>query len=452
MRDRSQNSRKGKPKAFDREKVKTVEQWRADLDRDAADRKRGNWKLLTREMSNSRAFGSLSLSGMRVVLAMLDKLSYPKNDGKDRKGVKYGGAYLENGGVFYLTGNELKARYQMSDGAIADGRREAWEKGFFDTLVTGTVHHRGEFQYSNRWKDYPNGNYKPHNQPQPGQNVYSSISENLAAKNAGKHAAKSAGYAENGSPAKSAGCDAPISEFPAAKNAGNYNVTSAAERSGAVTGKRNDGTPPRTEFRLYPCTRRSGGPPNNKPSEHREAEGGTISPLDPKVLRMGLPAKVIAHMKGRGHLCTSAERHAFNDVQLDFSSGVTLHIRPTDYELVSNGAGWTFHDLEELNYLLLVSVVGEDNELSRITAQVDEIMFDHRYGHHLRATKEHGEICLGFAEDVRVWVRPDSIRLARPGHRNLTVTDPDRLNKKLARRASDPIREPPQQACTDIRP
>jgi len=450
MKDRSQKPRKDRSKAFDRKKVKTVEQWRADLDRDAADRKRGNWKLLTREMQNSRAFGSLSHSGMRVVLAMLDKLSYPKNDGKDRKGVKYGGTCLENGGVFYLTGNELKARYQMSDGAIANGRREAWEKGFFDTLATGTVHHRGEFQYANRWKNYPNGNYKPHDQPPPGKNVYSSIRENLAAKNAGRHAAKNAGYAENGSPAKSAGSDAPISEFPAAKNAGNYNVTSAAERSGADTAKRSEDVSPRTEFHLFPSTQPNGGPPN-KPSEHREAEGGTISPLDPKVLRMGVPAKIIAHMKGRGHICTSAKRHAFNDVQLDFSNEVTVHIRPTDYELVSNGAGWTFHDLEELNYLLLVSVVGEDNELSRIAAQVDEIMFDHGYGHYLGAAKEHGDICLGFAEDVRVWVRPGSIRVARPGYRNLTVKDLDKLNKKLARRASDPIREPSLQACNDIR-
>lgn len=153
---------------FDRQ-VRTVSWFRERLKRDAD--KRGAWKVLTREMLNSPAFAELNRSGLIVVLAMLDKLDESKALRKKKKGALVGNIYKENG-FFVLLGNELKARGLKSDSAIAEGRRQAWELGFFDTIRQGTVTHYGEFRYSERWKRYPNGNYLPEDQQEPGASLY----------------------------------------------------------------------------------------------------------------------------------------------------------------------------------------------------------------------------------------------------------------------------------------
>ena len=57
-----------------REKV-SPEEWRERLDR-AVNAKRGRWRTLPRAIASSRAFAELSKSGLIVVLAMLDNLTY----------------------------------------------------------------------------------------------------------------------------------------------------------------------------------------------------------------------------------------------------------------------------------------------------------------------------------------------------------------------------------------
>jgi hypothetical protein len=39
-------------------------------------------------------------------------------------------------------------------------------------IEPGTIHHAGRYKYSERWKLYPNGDYKPVGQQPPGKNVY----------------------------------------------------------------------------------------------------------------------------------------------------------------------------------------------------------------------------------------------------------------------------------------
>ncbi len=150
--------------------VKTVEQWRDEIDQDMAGG-RGKFRILPRGIFNSKAFSALGGSGTIAVLAILNRLQYDKRGRKDRKGVKVECSVLRNNGEFGLTVNELVAR-GLSRSTATRARKLAWEVGFFDVIESGTVHHAGHYVYSERWKQYPDGNYLPVGQSPPGRNVH----------------------------------------------------------------------------------------------------------------------------------------------------------------------------------------------------------------------------------------------------------------------------------------
>jgi hypothetical protein len=150
--------------------VKTVEQFRDEIDRDAKG-SRGSFRILSREMFNSRAFAKLDGKTMVVVISILNKLEYQKKGKSKKKGVESSIPVLKNHGEFSLTKNELIAR-GLSDSSATRGRIKAWEIGFFDVIETGTIHHAGRYKYSERWRLYPDGDYKPVGQQPPGKNVF----------------------------------------------------------------------------------------------------------------------------------------------------------------------------------------------------------------------------------------------------------------------------------------
>ena len=154
-----------------REKV-SPEEWRERLDR-AVNAKRGRWRVLPRAIPSSRAFAELSRSGLIVVLAMLDNLTYQsKSKRRDARCLQCGGLPLDNNGEFVITNNELIARGLKSPDSITRGRQEAWKLGFYDVVKTGTLMNYGIYRYSERWKNFPNGDYLPHDQPNPGKCLY----------------------------------------------------------------------------------------------------------------------------------------------------------------------------------------------------------------------------------------------------------------------------------------
>ena len=154
-----------------REKV-SPEEWRERLDR-AVNAKRGRWRVLPRAIASSRAFAELSRSGLIVVLAMLDNLTYQsKSKRRDARCLQCGGLPLDNNGEFVITNNELIARGLKSPDSITRGRQEAWKLGFYDVVKTGTLMNYGIYRYSERWKNFPNGDYLPHDQPNPGKCLY----------------------------------------------------------------------------------------------------------------------------------------------------------------------------------------------------------------------------------------------------------------------------------------
>jgi len=142
-----------------REKI-SPEEYRARLDQ-AVNAKRGRWRTLPRAIASSRAFAELSKSGLIVVLAMLDNLTYQGKSKKGRNGLQCCGLPLDNNGEFVITNNELIARGLKSPESIARGRKEAWELGFYDVVKTGTLMNYGVYRYSERWKNFPNGEYLP---------------------------------------------------------------------------------------------------------------------------------------------------------------------------------------------------------------------------------------------------------------------------------------------------
>ena len=110
---------------------------------------------------------------------MLDNLTYKGKSKKGRNALECCGLPLDNNGEFVITNNELIARGLKSPDSITRGRRDAWELGFYDVVKTGTLMNYGIFRYSERWKNFPNGNYLPHDQPKPGRCLYPTRKKNL---------------------------------------------------------------------------------------------------------------------------------------------------------------------------------------------------------------------------------------------------------------------------------
>jgi hypothetical protein len=153
-----------------REKV-SPDEWRERLNR-AVNSKRGRWRTLPRAIASSRAFAELSKSGLIVVLAMLDNLAYKGKSKKGRNALECCGLPLDNDGEFVITNNELIARGLKSPDSITRGRREAWKLGFYDVVKTGSLMNYGIYRYSERWKNFPDGDYLPRDERVPGKCLY----------------------------------------------------------------------------------------------------------------------------------------------------------------------------------------------------------------------------------------------------------------------------------------
>ena len=85
--------------------------------------------MLPRAIASSRAFAELSRSGLIVVLAMLDNLTYQGKSKEGRNGLQCCGLPLDNNGEFVITNNELIARGLKSPESIARGEKRlgSWD-------------------------------------------------------------------------------------------------------------------------------------------------------------------------------------------------------------------------------------------------------------------------------------------------------------------------------------
>ena len=143
---------------------KTIEEWKESI----SGHKIGVI-IISRNMYNSAAFRELSKkhSYVSVLLAALDQVYFEKKTKNNR-----GKRRLQNGGIIYLPQNMLKARGIRSNKTIAEAKRRLVELGFLDVVETGSVHHAAVFRISDRWREYPNGDYRPKDNKLPGKSLH----------------------------------------------------------------------------------------------------------------------------------------------------------------------------------------------------------------------------------------------------------------------------------------
>jgi hypothetical protein len=139
-----------------------VEDWKEKMSCDA--KRRPGWKVLPIEVLFSRAFIGLETKGAQVVvLYAYSQISYErknKRPGKRRQ--------LINDTV-YLPTNALHALGVTSSATRTKIRNELVNKGFLDVIKSGSFLNPAVFRISDRWRQYPNGDYRPtEDQPRPG--------------------------------------------------------------------------------------------------------------------------------------------------------------------------------------------------------------------------------------------------------------------------------------------
>lgn len=139
---------------------KTVDEWSADIDREV-NGKRGAWKILSREVFSSRAYRDLSLPQREVLHCYLNKVKFTKPDTSKRR-MRNNRSVPENPRDLIVTNNEIKARRGVtSDTTISKARKRLVEIGFLEVIRPCRFPQPGVFGLSDRWKEYPNGDYKP---------------------------------------------------------------------------------------------------------------------------------------------------------------------------------------------------------------------------------------------------------------------------------------------------
>jgi hypothetical protein len=140
---------------------KTVDEWSADIDTEV-NGKKGAWKILSREVFSSKAYRDLSLPEREILHCYLNKVRFLKPDKRDQRRMKRSKPVPENGNNLILTNNEIKARGGVSsDTTIARARKRLVEIGFLDVIRPSRFPQPGVFGLSDRWREYPKGDYKP---------------------------------------------------------------------------------------------------------------------------------------------------------------------------------------------------------------------------------------------------------------------------------------------------
>jgi len=140
---------------------KTVDEWSADIDREVNGQK-GAWKFLSREVFSSKAYRDLSLPEREILHCYLNKVRFRKPDKREQRRMKRSNPVPENPKDLMVTNNEIKARRGvLSDTTISRARKRLVEIGFLEVIRPCRFPQPGIFGLSDRWKDYPNGDYKP---------------------------------------------------------------------------------------------------------------------------------------------------------------------------------------------------------------------------------------------------------------------------------------------------
>lgn len=145
---------------------KTVQEWRERIP-DECKGDRGRFRFLAREVFSSRAYCDLDPIEQLVLNTYLNKLTYesPNKRRLNRKSRLDKEAINRN--ELVVTNPELKARCKprgkksegISDRKISMSRKRLVAIGFLDVVTPGKWPQPGVYAFSERWREYPCGNY-----------------------------------------------------------------------------------------------------------------------------------------------------------------------------------------------------------------------------------------------------------------------------------------------------
>jgi hypothetical protein len=142
-------------------KVKSPEDWAVDIDKESTG-KLGSWRILPREIFSSKAYRELSLSEREVLHCYLNKVTYVKPKGSEKRRMKSSKSYPINGDALIVTNHEIMARGGVtSDSTISKARKRLVEMGFLNVITPAAFPQSGVYGLSDRYKNYPNGDYRP---------------------------------------------------------------------------------------------------------------------------------------------------------------------------------------------------------------------------------------------------------------------------------------------------
>ncbi|MEI7450700.1 MAG: hypothetical protein WCJ75_13865 [Desulfomonile sp.] len=166
------DSHQDKPQGECRRRAKTVAEHRQQIEEKCReqDSKYNRFKILPRGHRNHPAYLALTMFEREILHCALDQERYHPNVPKGSNGANQQGKPMHN--TFKLQTNLLIARGVKSSRTIADGKVRLWEIGWLDVAKTGLLLDAGEFRNSDRWRQFPDGDYKPHDQPRPGHCLY----------------------------------------------------------------------------------------------------------------------------------------------------------------------------------------------------------------------------------------------------------------------------------------
>ncbi len=140
---------------------KTVDEWSTDINNEV-NGKLGHWRILPREILSSKAYRSLSLPEREILHCYLNKVRFVKVGKSEQRRMKRSNPVPENARNLIVTNNEIKARGGCkSDSTISKARKRLVEIGFLDVIRPCRFPQPGIFGLSERFKEYPSGNYQP---------------------------------------------------------------------------------------------------------------------------------------------------------------------------------------------------------------------------------------------------------------------------------------------------
>lgn len=149
---------------------KTVAEWGRIIDNECS-AKLGGWKIVQRCVFSSRAYRALTLPQREILFCYLNKVVFKKLEKRQRTNAKHRPEAI-NARNLIVTNGEIRARGGVrSETTMASARKRLVEIGFLDIVREGQFPQPGIYALSDRYLNFPDGDYRPEPKPEKIENV-----------------------------------------------------------------------------------------------------------------------------------------------------------------------------------------------------------------------------------------------------------------------------------------